>query len=291
MDNYNQSNNYSSGNYNGSGENNFNNSNSYLNQTEYSYSSNGNDSQGYGQSSSIFGDNDETIEIKFTKGLEALSSLTAEGIVRKAFLYMFIGLLITALVAVNSAEAMLSILITSPSTIYLVFIAEIAVVLIANVAKKKNNVPLTASLFIAYSVMTGFTFSILGYLYSAKSIGAALITTAAMFGTLSVYGLVTKKDVSRLGTVCYSALLALLVSSLVQLLFLRSTMADVALSAIGIVIFAGITLYDANKIKAYAEVYNNTDSEEVVALSCAFDLYLDFINVFLKLLRLMGKKK
>lgn len=218
-----------------------------------------------------------------------LKSLLCEEVIFKSFLFMVGALLVTAFAALTISPYVAYELL-SGQTFYLLFIVEIGIVLVSNWALHKNNAILAGILFTAYSYLTGVTLSIIFMVYTTASIVAIFLTTAAVFGIMAVYGLVTKKDLSSVGNICLMALLGIIIISVVNIFILDSTMLDTAISAIGVLVFVGLTAYDTQKIKknVAASTSQNVTS---LALYGAFELYLDFINLFLKLLSLLGKKK
>ncbi|MBQ2982032.1 MAG: Bax inhibitor-1/YccA family protein [Lachnospiraceae bacterium] len=234
----------------------------------------------------------------FNQGFEAgtpqpltnkqLKYLTIPEVVSKSFLFMFVALLITAFAAFNtSMEFVYKLVMTD--TFYLFFIAEIAIVLISNYAIRKNNAILAAILYIAYSYLTGVTLSIIFLAYSMSSIASVFLITAAVFAIMAVYGMITKTDLSSIGNICFMGLLGIIIASLVNAFILHSSGLDFAISCIGVLIFVGLTAYDVQKIKERAQAAT-TENTMTLALFGAFELYLDFINLFLKLLSLFGKR-
>lgn len=234
----------------------------------------------------------------FNQGFEAgtpqpltnkqLKYLTIPEVVSKSFLFMFVALLITAFAAFNtSIEFVYKLVMTD--TFYLFFIAEIAIVLISNYAIRKNNAILAAILYIAYSYLTGVTLSIIFLAYSMSSIASVFLITAAVFAIMAVYGMITKTDLSSIGNICFMGLLGIIIAGLVNAFILHSSGLDFAISCIGVLIFVGLTAYDVQKIKERAQAAT-TENTMTLALFGAFELYLDFINLFLKLLSLFGKR-
>lgn len=234
----------------------------------------------------------------FNQGFEAgtpqpltnkqLKYLTIPEVVSKSFLFMFVALLITAFAAFNtSMEFVYKLVMTD--TFYLFFIAEIAIVLISNYAIRKNNAILAAILYIAYSYLTGVTLSIIFLAYSMSSIASVFLITAAVFAIMAVYGMITKNDLSSIGNICFMGLLGIIIAGLVNAFILHSSGLDFAISCIGVLIFVGLTAYDVQKIKERAQAAT-TENTMTLALFGAFELYLDFINLFLKLLSLFGKR-
>jgi len=216
-------------------------------------------------------------------------SLMYQEVIAKSFLFMFAALLITAYAAYSSTSYMLPWL-AQGNNLYILFGAEIAIVILSNLTIHMNKPILTAMLFTAYSFLTGATLGIIFLLYTTASVVTIFLVTAGIFGVMAVYGLITKADLSGLGNILLMGLIGIIVISLVNLFIFKSDMADTVISAVGVLIFVGLTAYDTQKIKKSVE-YSTSENVLTLALSGAFELYLDFINIFLKLLRLFGKRK
>lgn len=209
-------------------------------------------------------------------------------VVTQSFIFMFVALLITAFTSIyvaSSPRIMISVL--DNFTIFL--FAELAVVIIANIVAHKNLLVPSAVLFSAYAIINGITLAPILYVYTGASIGTTFFITAVVFGAMAAYGLVTKKDLTSLGSLCIMALLGIILAGVVNI-FLGNTMLDMGISILGIIIFVGLTAYDAQKIKNLSYVCDY-DNVTCIALLGAIELYLDFINIFLKLLSLTGKRK
>lgn len=222
-------------------------------------------------------------------GFGALKLLAVDSVIRKSFLFMFIALCITGFAALTTSP-MTAIRMLTGGSFWILLVVEVAIVLISNAVLRKNNVLLGGILYTVYSFVTGMTLSIIFLAYTGSSIASTLFITAGMFGAMAIFGLVTKKDLSSFGSICIMGLIGLILSGIVNIFVLRSTMFDFAISCIGVVIFAGLTAYDMQKIKVMSET-STIENENALALMGAFQLYLDFINLFLKLLRILGKRK
>ena len=214
--------------------------------------------------------------------------LAIPDVVSKSFLFMFAALLITAFAAFTTGPEFALNLVAS-GNFYLFVIAEIAIVLISNVAIRKNNAILAAVLYIAYSYLTGMTLSIIFLVYSMSSIASVFLITAAVFAVMAVYGMITKTDLSSFGNICFMGLLGIIIASVVNLFFLHSTGLDLIISYIGVLVFVGLTAYDVQKIKERA-ASATTETNMTLALFGAFELYLDFVNLFLKILSIFGSR-
>ena len=146
--------------------------------------------------------------------------------------------------------------------------------------------------FIAYAALNGVTLSTIFLVYKLTLIYKVFFLTAGMFGGLALYGSITDSDLSKIGSICALGLWGLILAAVVNI-FLKSSGLDYVISFAGVAIFTGLTMWDAQKIKALAQIENQLDSETKgnLAVSGALILYLDFINLFLSLLRLFGRKR
>ena len=222
--------------------------------------------------------------------LGQVNTLMHQEVIAKSFLYMVAALVVTAVAAFAAPNALAKILIANPMAIYGLIIAELAIVIVSNIAIKKNNAILTAILFTVYSFLTGATLGIIFWAYDMGSVGAVFLMTAGMFGATAIYGLVCKKDLSSIGGILVMGIIGIIIASVVNMIFLHSEGIDLIISYIGVAVFVGLTAYDTQKIKK-AVAYATPDRMATIALSGAFELYLDFINIFLRLLRIMGRRK
>lgn len=212
---------------------------------------------------------------------------------RSVYLWMTMALVLTALTAytVAGSESLLQAIFSSKIIFYGMLIGEIVLVmvLVANIMRMSF---LTATLaFIAYSVLNGATLSVIFLIYDLGSIGTTFLVTAGMFGAMSLYGYVTGRDLSSWGNLLTMALVGVIIASLVNL-FLKSDALMWIITYIGILLFVGLTAYDTQQIKRM--IYSDAEVDETMqkfALIGALSLYLDFINLFLYLLRLLGNRR
>lgn len=210
-------------------------------------------------------------------------------VITRSFIVMFVSLLITAFMAtivaanVNLFEGMLN-------SYGLLLIIEFAVVIGASFAVKKKNAVVAGILYTIYTVITGMTFSVLFYVYDLGSVQEIFLMTALLFGVMAVVGATTKADLSRIGGICIMLLLGALIVTFANLLFLHSTGLDLVLDYLVVAIFVGLTAYDTQKMKVMAR---NAVSSDVntIAIFCGMELYLDFINLFIRLLAIFGKRR
>lgn len=208
----------------------------------------------------------------------------------KTYLYMCFALLISGFFSYvtyttgNAKEMLLN------GTLYALCFVEIGIVLLTSFLIKRDNVYAAAVSGTIYCIINGVTLSVIFLAYEMSSIVSIFFVTAAIFGIMSFYGMVTKKDLTTVGNLALMALLGVIIVSLVNIFIFKSEAADIALSYIGVLIFVVLIAYDTQKIKKLA-LSNNRMSTHSIALYCALELYLDFINLFLRLLRLFAKRK
>ncbi len=214
--------------------------------------------------------------------------------VLKVYNWMTMGLALTALIAL-AIEMVLPgirwIILENPIIFYGLLILELAIVWGLSAAISKIPSVLAILIFLAYAALNGVTFSILFLVYTSGSIAYTFFITAAMFGATSVFGFITKMDLSRIGGFLMMALFGLIIASVVNI-FVASSPLDWIISIAGVFIFVGLTAYDTQKIKNMS-VGIDSSSEEggKASIMGALTLYLDFINLFLFLLRILGKRR
>ena len=203
--------------------------------------------------------------------------------------WMALGLGVTGLVAmlVASSPAALSVILGNRLVFYALLFGQLGLVLAFNSVAARASTAAVATMFFAYAALTGTTLSVIFLVYTAASIAATFFVTAGAFAGLSLVGLITKRDLSAVGRFAIFALIGLILASLANM-FLQSTGFGFLISIIGVFVFAGLTAYDTQKLKqlfASGEVHAN------LPLVGALMLYLDFINMFLFLLRLFGRRR
>jgi FtsH-binding integral membrane protein len=147
-----------------------------------------------------------------------------------------------------------------------------------------------AAMFFGYAALSGVTFSVIFLRYTAGSIGGTFVVTGGMFAALSAYGALTKRDLSSIGSFCMMGLVGLVLASLVNIL-LGSTMLYWLTTFVGVIVFTGLTAYDTAKLKQLGAMAEQGEAQTKSALRGALVLYLDFINLFLLLLRLFGRRR
>jgi uncharacterized protein len=203
--------------------------------------------------------------------------------------WMAVGLGITGLVSmfVASSPAALELILGNRIVFYALLFAQVGLVLAFNPVAARASTAAVAAMFFVYAALTGLTLSVIFLVYTAASIAATFFVTAGAFAGLSVVGLVTKRDLSPIGRFAIFAVIGLILASLVNL-FLHSTGFGFLISIIGVFVFAALTAYDTQKLK---EMFATGNVHANMPLVGALMLYLDFINMFLFLLRLFGRRR
>ena len=214
-------------------------------------------------------------------------------LMRKVYVWMSLALLITGMTAyyVATNQVIMNAILTSRVLLYGLFAVELALVIIVSAAINRLSVLTATLMFLLYSVLNGATLSVIFLVYQLSSIATIFFITAGTFGTMALIGYTTKKDLSSIGRILTMSLIGLVIATLVNI-FIKSDGLTMILSYIGVLIFVGLTAWDSQKIKRM--LLQATDVNEVtkkIALLGALTLYLDFVNLFLYLLRIFGKKR
>lgn len=210
-------------------------------------------------------------------------------ILSKTFFWMFLGLLGTGLVAfyTYTSDLYLSIF-SSPSSLGIIAIVEVVVVLLFSFLFRKLPPLAVGILYFIYAFINGFTFSSIFAVFELSSIAYVFFLTAALFAVLAICGYKTNINISKWSTILFIALIISLIASIINI-FIGSSLLDLALNWIIIFIFAGYTIYDMRVLK---ELENDQSlNQDKKYIYCAMQLYLDFINLFIRLLSLFGKSK
>ncbi|MEG2620586.1 MAG: Bax inhibitor-1/YccA family protein [Bacilli bacterium] len=205
----------------------------------------------------------------------------------KVYLWMFIGMIVSGLMAYYTSVTP-SMLTFVSRNFYFIIIAELITVIAFSAFLKKINSSGAKALFIIYAIINGLTLSSIFIVYKLGSIVLVFGATAILFGSLAAYGYITKQDLTSLGKMMFFGLIAIIITSLVNL-FLNSTAINYVVGIVSIMVFLGLTAWDMQKLK---KIYNSCSSKEdinKIAIFGALELYLDFINLFLNLLRFFGQ--
>jgi FtsH-binding integral membrane protein len=217
--------------------------------------------------------------------VEYAATLAPSSFLQRVFAWMFAGLLVTAGAAaiIGSSDALLTDITANPLLLIVLFIAQLGLVFAIAARADRMSPALATSLFLLYSATNGVIFALVFELYTSQSIFTAFAVTAGMFGAMAVYGYVTKTDLSKLGSILFMALIGLILATIVNLFVANEALYWITTYA-GVAIFAGLTAYDVQKIKQY-------EGGQGDAIRGALSLYLDFINMFLFLLRIFGQSR
>ena len=214
------------------------------------------------------------------------------GFLQRVFLWMFVGLCITGGVAaaIGSSDSLLTDITESPGIVIGVIIGQLALVLVLVAAIDRIPVGLATLLFFVYSATVGVTFAFVFELYTTQSVFTAFFITAGMFGALAVWGALTDMDLSRVGAIAFMALIGLILATIVNIFWANETLYWITTYA-GVLIFAALTAYDMQKLTQISRQGLSGEAEGRAAIMGALRLYLDFINLFLFLLRIFGRSR
>lgn len=213
-------------------------------------------------------------------------------LMRKVFLWMTLALAVTGLTAyyVASNAGLLYTIFSSKGLFWGIIIAELALVFILSARIMKMSFATAGIMFVAYSVLNGITMASIFAVFTMESIASAFFVTAGMFGVMSFLGFTVKKDLGSFGSFFFMALIGLIIASVVNV-FLGSSVLYWVVTYVGVLLFVGLTAYDTQKIKHMLMEYGDdvNDQTQKLALLGSLSLYLDFINLFLYLLRIFGR--
>lgn len=223
---------------------------------------------------------------------EAEVAAAFPALMRKVYLWMAMALVITGFTAylVATNETLVQMIFSSKVVFFGLIIAEFALVIGITAAINKLSLPVATLLFVLYSVINGATLSVIFFAYTMSSIATVFFITAGTFGAMSVFGYVTKKDLSSWGKILMMALIGLIIATIVNI-FVKSGAIETIASYVGVLIFVGLTAYDTQKIKQMClQAPDAGETMQKYALLGALSLYLDFINLFIYLLRIFGRR-
>ena len=216
-----------------------------------------------------------------------LEGLQLNAVMRNVYGWMTMGLLTTAAVALAVSN---SGFFPSQGMMFIAIFAQLGIVIGLSWAINRISATAAGMLFFLYSALTGFTFSIFFLVFSIGSIAAAFFSTAGVFGAMTIYGLTTRTDLTKFSSYFMMGLFGLIIASVINI-FLGSSMIDFMISIFGVLLFTGLTAWDTQRIAAMAAARKlKVDSDDTLKFSImgALTLYLDFINLFIFMLRLFG---
>jgi len=214
------------------------------------------------------------------------------------FMWMFLALSITAVTSYLFATtpSLLNMLINPETgsmsgTGWIVMLAPLGLVLLMAMGYQRLSASSLVLIFVVYSILMGASLSFIFLIYTGASIAKTFLITSAMFGVMAVVGYTTKTDLSKFGSIMFMGLIGIIIASVINM-FMRSEMMDYIISFIGVLVFTGLTAYDVQKLKRIgASVTGETESARKLTIMGALTLYLDFINLFLFLLRFFGNRR
>ena len=224
---------------------------------------------------------------------EAEVSAAFPALMRKVYVWMTFALAITGITAylVATNETLLTLIYSHQAVMWVLIIAELAIVIGVTAAINKLSLPVATLLFVVYSVLNGALFSSIFLVYTMASIAKVFFITAGTFGAMSLYGYTTKSDLTSWGKILIMGVLGLIIATVVNI-FLKSSGLEMIISYAGVLIFVGLTAYDTQKIKQMClQAPDAGETMQKDALLGALSLYLDFINLFIYLLRIFGRRE
>ena len=221
------------------------------------------------------------------------SSLAFPVLMRKVYVWMTLALVITGLTAyyVATSPTLMMAIYTNPILLWGVPIATIVMVFGLSAGINKLSLTTATLLFVVYSVLMGVSLSSIFLVYTESSIANVFFITAGTFAAMAFYGFITKKDLTSWGKFLFMALIGLIIASIVNI-FMKSSGMDLLISYAGVLIFVGLTAYDSQKIKEMLmQAPDAGESMQKLALLGSLTLYLDFVNLFIHLLRIFGSQR
>ena len=237
----------------------------------------------------------EKIDLKgFSMEKHLAMSTAFPTLLRKVYVWMTLALVITGVTAygVATSPGLMMTIATNKILLWGLLIAELALVFGVSAAINRLSLTTATLMFVLYSVINGVTLSFLFAIYTASSIANVFLITAGTFAAMAILGYVTKTDLSSLGKILMMALIGMIIATLVNVFFVKSSGFDLIISYVGVLIFVGLTAYDSQKIKNMLMTAEDAgEGYQKLALLGALTLYLDFINLFIYLLRILGKRE
>ena len=210
----------------------------------------------------------------------------------KVYLWMTLALVVTGMTAyyVASSPAILYAIVSNQIAFWGLFIGELVLVFVLSSRIMSLSFVTASLMFVIYSIMNGVFFSFILLAYTEQSIATTFLITAGTFGAMSLFGFVTKRDLSTMGRILFMLLIGLLIATVVNI-FMKAEGLTLILNYAGVVIFVGLTAYDTQSIKQMLQEHGDKEGAEKIALLGSLSLYLDFINLFIYLLRFFGESR
>ena len=238
--------------------------------------------------------NELNFDTTMTRDRELSMSQAFPALMRKVYVWMTLALIITGVTAfgVANSPGVINAIYSNSAVMWGLIIAELALVIGISAAINRLSLATATLLFVLYSAINGVVLSSIFLVYTTSSIASVFFITAGTFAVMAFFGYTTKADLTSLGKILLMALIGLIIASLVNVFFLKSTGFDLIISYVGVLIFVGLTAYDSQKIKQMLMMAPDAgESSQKLALLGALSLYLDFINLFIYLLRILGKRE
>lgn len=224
---------------------------------------------------------------------QASTAVQSRTLLQNVYLWMTAGLALTGVVAwgVSGSPALVRTLVTGPN-FFILMIAELALVWFLSARVMRMSVMAATLSFAGYAALNGLTLSVIFLAYTGSVIANAFFISAGMFAAMSFWAMTTKRDLSGLGHYLFMGLIGIIIASVVNI-FLNNSGLDMMISYVGVVLFLGLTAWDTQRIQAMAARFAHAGEQDYVRLSImgALKLYLDFINLFLFLLRIFGRNR
>ena len=228
-----------------------------------------------------------------TREQELSMSAAFPVLMRKVYVWMTLALVITGVTAygVATSPGLMMAIVTNKILFWGLVIAEFGLVVAISAAINKLSLTTATLLFVLYSVINGATLSLIFAVYTMSSIASVFFITAGTFAVMAVIGYTTKKDLTSMGKILFMALIGIIIATIVNI-FLKSTGLEMIVSYLGVLIFVGLTAYDSQKIKQMLLMAPDAgEGAQKLALLGALSLYLDFVNLFIYLLRIFGRRE
>ena len=220
------------------------------------------------------------------------SALSFPALMSKVYLWMTLALVVTGMTAyyVASSPAILYAIVSNQIAFWGLFIGELVLVFVLSSRIMSLSFVTASLMFVIYSIMNGVFFSFILLAYTEQSIATTFLITAGTFGAMSLFGFVTKRDLSTMGRILFMLLIGLIIATVVNI-FMKAGGLALILNYAGVVIFVGLTAYDTQSIKQMLQEHGDKEGAEKIALLGSLSLYLDFINLFIYLLRFFGESR
>ena len=220
------------------------------------------------------------------------SALSFPALMSKVYLWMTLALVVTGMTAyyVASSPAILYAIVSNQIAFWGLFIGELVLVFVLSSRIMSLSFVTASLMFVIYSIMNGVFFSFILLAYTEQSIATTFLITAGTFGAMSLFGFVTKRDLSAMGRILFMLLIGLIIAIVVNI-FMKAEGLTLILNYAGVVIFVGLTAYDTQSIKQMLQEHGDKEGAEKIALLGSLSLYLDFINLFIYLLRFFGESR